>query len=98
LFVKYASIWINREISPKIRSASEHFPVVVLTGARQVGKSSLLKHLFPKYHYVTLDLPSIAYQAKFEPELFLKNHPAPVIIDEVQYAPELFRFLKIKID
>ena len=63
-----------------------------------MGKSSLLKSLFPQFNYVTLDLPSVAAQAKFEPELFLKNYPAPVIIDEVQYAPELFRFLKMRID
>jgi uncharacterized protein len=91
-------MWIQREISEKIKQIIATRPALVLTGARQVGKSSLLKKLFPDYHYVTLDLPSVAAQAQFEPELFLKNNPPPVIIDEVQYAPELFRFLKIKID
>lgn len=91
-------MWIQREISHKINQILAQRPGIVVTGARQVGKSSLLKVLFPKFNYVTLDLPSIAAQAKYEPELFLKSHPAPLIIDEVQYAPELFRYLKIKID
>jgi uncharacterized protein len=74
------------------------FPVVVLTGARQVGKSSLLRALLPEYTYVTLDLPSIADLANRDPERFLREYPAPLLVDEVQYAPNLFRHLKVLVD
>jgi uncharacterized protein len=72
--------------------------VIVITGARQTGKTSLAKRLFPKHGYVTLDLPSEAEQAEGDPASFLRRHPAPVVIDEVQYAPGLFRHLKSVID
>lgn len=73
-------------------------PVVVLTGARQTGKTSLVKRLFPGHHYVSLDLPSEAAQAEEDPDAFLSRHPAPLIIDEVQYAPGLLRHLKREVD
>lgn len=73
-------------------------PVVVLTGARQTGKTSLLRRLFPGHGFVSLDLPSEAEQAEKEPAAFLQRHPPPVIIDEVQYAPALFRHLKAFVD
>jgi len=72
--------------------------VVVLTGARQTGKTSTFRRLFPQYEFVTLDLPTEAEQAEKEPQSFLRRHPPPVIIDEVQYAPGLFRYLKVGID
>jgi len=74
------------------------FPCLVLTGARQVGKTTLLKHCFPNHSFVSLDLPSLAEMAESEPQAFLERYPAPVIIDEVQYAPKLFRNLKVAID
>ena len=72
--------------------------MVVLTGARQTGKTSTLVHLFPGYTFVSLDLPTEAEQAEKEPASFLERHKPPVIIDEVQYAPGLFRHLKAEID
>lgn len=74
------------------------FPALILTGARQTGKTTLLKHLFPKYKYVSLDLPSIAEVAENDPTTFFETYPPPVIIDEAQYAPKLFRQLKVLID
>ena len=68
--------------------------MVVLTGARQTGKTSTFRRLFPNYEFVSLDLPTEAEQAEKEPQSFLRRHPPPVIIDEVQYAPGLFRYLK----
>lgn len=91
-------MWIDREIIKRIQTEATTRPVVVLTGARQVGKTSLLRYLFPNHSFVSLDLPSEAAQAEGDPEVFLKRHPAPVIIDEVQYAPQLFRHLKSVID
>lgn len=72
--------------------------MVVLTGARQTGKTSTFRRLFPDYRFVSLDLPTEAEQAEKEPERFLQRHPPPVIIDEVQYAPGLFRHLKVAVD
>lgn len=74
------------------------YPALALTGARQTGKTSLLKKLFPSYRFVTLDLPTRADMAERDPQIFLKTYPPPVIIDEVQYAPKLFRYLKGWID
>lgn len=58
--------------------------MVVLTGARQIGKTSTFRRLFPDYEFVTLDLPTEAEQAEKEPQSFLRRHPPPVIIDEGQ--------------
>jgi predicted AAA+ superfamily ATPase len=87
-----------REISQKLLSLARQSPCLVLTGARQTGKTTLLKTLFPDYNYITLDLPSLAEQAERDPESFLKENPIKTIIDEAQYAPGLFRHLKHTID
>ncbi len=73
-------------------------PALLLTGCRQSGKTSLLKKLFPDYSYVTLDIPLLAEQAESSGIEFLESREEPLIIDEVQYAPELLRYIKIKID
>ena len=91
-------MWIEREISGHIEQISRKRPCLLLTGARQVGKSSLLEKLFPNYRYISLDLPNVAREARENGSYFLEKHSEPLIIDEVQYAPELFRFLKIEID
>ena len=91
-------MWIDRDISSLLVNSVATRPVTVLTGARQVGKTSLLQHLFPDYHQVALDLPSEAEQAELNPDSFLQRHPPPLIIDEVQYAPQLFRHLKRVVD
>jgi predicted AAA+ superfamily ATPase len=72
--------------------------VIVLTGARQTGKTSTFLRLFPNHSFVSLDLPTEAEQAEKEPRSFLQRHPPPVILDEVQYAPGLFRHLKAEVD
>ncbi len=91
-------MWIQREISSILKKTARHRPAILLTGARQTGKSSLLEKLFPHYNYVSLDWPHKAMEAKEAGAYFLEKHPAPLIIDEIQYAPELFRYLKIAID
>jgi hypothetical protein len=70
----------------------------VVTGARQTGKTTLLRYLFPEHHYVSLDAPAEAALADDAPAAFLARHLDPVLIDEVQYAPRLFRHLKLAID
>ncbi len=91
-------MWIEREISKKLENLSKSFPVLILTGARQTGKTSLLKRVFPKYRYVSLDLRLLAEQAEQSPESFLRDYPPPLLIDEVQYAPKLFRHIKVLVD
>lgn len=91
-------MWINRAIQDKLLSLSASRPVVLLTGARQTGKTSLLRRAFPDHHYVSLDLPTDAQTAENNPDLFFQSNPTPLIIDEIQYAPSLFRHLKAKID
>ena len=91
-------MWIPREIEPRLQRAARTRPVLVLTGARQTGKTSTLLRLFPRHGFVSLDLPTEAEQAEKEPKEFLRRHPAPLIVDEVQYAPGLFRHLKSAVD
>ncbi len=91
-------MWIDRQIESLLLQRAATRPVVVLTGARQTGKTSLMRRLFPDHGFVTLDLPSEAEQAERDPGTFLARHPPPVVIDEVQYAPGLFRHLKGAVD
>lgn len=91
-------MWINRKISDKILRATTQFPAIVMTGARQTGKTSLLKKLFPNHSYATLEDPLLAEKAENEPLEFLAQFPPPVIVDEIQYAPKFFRQLKSVID
>jgi len=91
-------MWIPRLLKSDLKRRAAQRPVVVVTGARQTGKTSLVRHTFPEHSYVSLDLPSIAELAERDPVLFLKEYPAPLIVDEVQYAPALFRHLKQVID
>ncbi len=91
-------MWIQRDISSLIQNLHVKRPALLLTGARQTGKSSLLNHLFPDLAYISLDVPLNARQASESGDFFLETHKAPLIIDEVQYAPELFRQIKLRID
>ena len=88
----------RREISNAVLRLAAHFPAVVVTGARQTGKTTLLTRLFPGHHYVSLDLPAQAQLAEEDPRSFLLRHPPPLLVDEVQYAPGIFRYLKVEID
>ena len=91
-------MWIPRYVESRLLQSARTRPVIVLTGARQTGKTSTLRRLFPGHGFVSLDLPTEAEQAERDPSAFLRRHPAPVIIDEVQYAPGLFRHLKAAVD
>ena len=75
------------------------FPVVLVTGPRQVGKTTMLQKLANNQrNYVTLDDPMIRDLAVSDPELFLQRFEPPVIIDEIQYAPQLLPFIKMYVD
>jgi len=91
-------MWIDRALAARLTDLARAFPAVLITGARQTGKTSLLRHTFPTASFVSFDLPSIAAQAESNPEQLLGGHTEPLILDEVQYAGGLFRFLKSRID
>lgn len=89
---------VNRIAEAKIIAMSKKFPVVVLTGPRQSGKTTLSKMLFPKYRYVSLENPDTLHFALSDPRGFLKLYHEYVIIDEAQNAPELFSYIQQIVD
>ena len=92
----------TRTIEKSLNSLIGNCPVIMITGPRQVGKTTLLNHLVAtskeKINYVSLDNLLIRSQAIEDPELFLRSYETPLIIDEFQYAPELLSYIKIKVD
>ena len=92
-------MYIKRKIEDTILNISNTFPVLMLTGPRQSGKTTLLKKLSESDRkYVTLDDPDDRLFARNEPAAFLERYSPPVIIDEIQYAPELFPYIKMYVD
>lgn len=94
-------MYISRIIESKLKYLSEHFRVVMVCGARQVGKTTLLNRIREEnkqIQYVTLDYPRLRILAREDPELFLQQYQTPLIIDEIQYAPELLPYIKIRVD
>lgn len=91
--------YIKRDLENKIISLSKEYSCLLITGPRQVGKTTVLRRLMtPERSYVTLDDFEERRMAKNDPALFLQIHDIPLFIDEVQYAPELFSYIKIAID
>lgn len=99
IFAGGGLMYIHRTIEDTLLKVQQNFKVALITGPRQVGKSTVLKHLFgDDYEYVTLDDLFELNLAKEDPKLFFMNHPGKLIIDEVQYAPELFIEIKRLVD
>lgn len=91
--------YIKRDIEEKIISLSKEYACILITGPRQVGKTTVLRQLMTEEReYVTLDDMEERSLAKRDPAMFLQMHSTPIMIDEVQYAPELFSYIKIEID
>lgn len=91
--------YIKRLLENDIIENSKSFPVILVCGSRQVGKTTVLKKLSSnKLNYVSLDDPLERKSAKEDPSLFLENHKTPLIIDEIQYATELLPYIKMKVD
>lgn len=85
----------HRAIESRLKSLAKHFPVVVVTGARQVGKSTLLAHLFGKNaRHIVFDPVTDEFGARRDPQFFLQQNKTPLILDEIQYAPELLAVIK----
>jgi len=91
---------LERTLCPVLEKTAKGFRVILLNGQRQVGKTTLLRNLSKdtKRRYVSLDDMNAKKLAQTDPELFIAQNPPPVIIDEVQYAPELFPYIKIHVD
>ncbi len=92
--------YIHRTLEQKIMDISRDYSCLLLIGPRQVGKTTMLEHLMKgsARRKVTLDDAENRRLAQSDPALFLEMHPAPVLIDEVQYAPQLFSYIKISVD
>ena len=92
--------YIHRSLEKIVLEVSKEYPVVLVTGPRQVGKTTMLQKLMEKTNrsYISLDDLNDRNLAKTDPELFLQLHKPPILIDEVQYAPELFTYIKIHVD
>ena len=97
--------YIKRAVEDTIARVSKMFPVLLVTGPRQVGKTTLLQRMAEAQQsegierkYVTLDDPDVRYLAKHDPALFLQRYSPPVLIDEIQYATELLPYIKMSVD
>jgi len=92
-------MYIKRQIEETVLKSSATFPVLLVTGPRQTGKSTLLQHLAePGRKYVSLDNPAIRESAISAPDLFFQRFPPPLILDEIQYAPQLLPYVKMIVD
>lgn len=92
-------MYIARSCEKTVEYMGERFPVVLVTGPRQVGKTTMLMKIAEKgRNYVTLDDPNARNMAINEPGLFLQRYEPPVIIDEIQYAPNLMQYIKLYVD
>lgn len=90
--------YISRLISPKIVEAHKYYPVIVVTGPRQSGKSTLCRHLYQDYTYINLEHIAVRTAAMADPVSFIDNLGPRAIIDEVQHVPELLSMIQVRVD
>ena len=92
-------MYLPRTLELFVKTAEKQFPVLLVTGARQVGKTTFLQHVSKESRtYVTLDDPLVLSLAREDPALFMQRFPPPVLIDEIQYAPKLLPHIKMYVD
>ena len=89
---------LKKILKTQVKKQEKMFKAILVTGARQVGKTTMLKNLKSNTNYITLDDMILNQAAIEDPNLFLKSNKPPIIIDEIQYAPDLLRYIKIEID
>ena len=91
--------YLIRSLEPILQKAVREFPVVVLIGPRQAGKTTTLKHLYSRdYPVISLEPPDVRVAATNDPRGFLDLYPPPVVFDEIQYAPDLLPYIKEQVD
>ena len=90
--------YIKRAIEDVVKDSAMNFKAVLVTGARQTGKSTLLKHLYPEIKEISFDDPFVEEQAKNNPDMFMMLNKPPLFLDEIQYVPSLFRYIKLSCD
>jgi predicted AAA+ superfamily ATPase len=90
--------FVARAIQPEVAEAARRFPALVITGPRRAGKTSLLRHVFPKARYILLEDPDLQARARSDPRGFLDELRPPVLFDEIQNIPELFDYVRTRID
>lgn len=91
-------MYIQRHIEKAIKNADNGFKAILVTGPRQTGKSTLLKHSYSDVPYITFDDAVLLSETKREPGLFFKNNRPPIVLDEVQYIADLFPYIKMECD
>ncbi|MBE0647619.1 MAG: ATP-binding protein [Bacteroidales bacterium] len=91
-------MYIPRQITPVLHRTIDQFPVTMITGPRQSGKTTLLKETLTGFRYVNLEDPDFRTWAVEQPKDFLHNNPPPIIIDEAQHAPDLFSYIQLLTD
>lgn len=89
---------IEREITKKLKSLAETFPVVTIEGPRQSGKTTLAKMVFPSYSYANLEDGAVRRLAERDPRAFFEQFPTPTIVDEIQRVPELLSYIQTDVD
>jgi predicted AAA+ superfamily ATPase len=90
--------YVARKLGNILQDASRHFPAVVVTGPRRAGKTTLFRQLFPKAQYVLLEDPDIRGRIRSDPRTFLEELRPPVVLDEIQNAPELLNYVRTLVD
>jgi predicted AAA+ superfamily ATPase len=90
--------YLARALAPRLTQAARQFPVIILTGPRRAGKTTLLRACFPHAAYYLLEDPDILGRVKSDPRAFLEEVRTPAIVDEIQNAPELFRYIRSEVD